>query len=711
MTIIPRYGNGSRQVEARPVAGRKINLQTSTAMFGGLEAQQNARNAEEQFRTGTALQKMGESLGKQAGSQLDKQNRARALDLEQKARQELNSFLYDPQQGILTKKGADALGSQALMSTKIDEVRQKYMGMNDPQDVKDMLGSAFSQFETSYGGIAERHAFGQLQNYEQNALDALISNSQEDIALNFLDEDKFNENLEEQFKAIEVKYAGQAPGVITAAKREAKSTSRAAQITSMINTDRPFNIIMAKKEFEAARQRGDLTFDATMKLERALNSAVPKAAATLEMDRLRSASTLEGTDGAQVFEAMIQQESGGRQLDNGAPLTSSKGAIGIAQVMPATAREIAQEMGVEFDEFKYATDADYNKMLGKAYFDKQLAEFGSPTLAAMAYNAGPGAVKDFMNGTNKTGKNPKGLKIGDPMKDEVTLDQFVAQFPFKETRDYVAKVSGYAGADGGIRTADLENSIDRLNKIHPDAGGELLAMYEAGVKRQNALQKVQKDEFENRILQFVTENNGDWTQIPASMRAEAAKLGIDVTAYKGTDDPQAVIELEGMNTEELEYADLSEYKQRLRFDTYQSYLQKQAKLQQPEERNLKKQVDSAVEYYMATQQYDTTGDSKQINARKASITQYIEGQIELYKTANNDKLPDLKMIHGYAAAWHEINSRPGYLYGRSEGILNAFDDIPETKREEIAQALISRGISPSEQTIITVYQYEQSRTK
>jgi hypothetical protein len=126
---------------------------------------------------------------------------------------------------------------------------------------------------------------------------------------------------------------------------------------------------------------------------------------------------------------MIQQESRGKQFDrNGRPLTSSAGAIGIAQVMPGTAPEAAKLAGLPFDQNRYRTDEAYNLALGKAYFEKQLRDFGDERLAAAAYNAGPGAVRSA-------------LKKGGP-------NGWINHVPL-ETRKYVRSVFGGAGTPTG----------------------------------------------------------------------------------------------------------------------------------------------------------------------------------------------------------------------------------------------------------------------
>ena len=95
-----------------------------------------------------------------------------------------------------------------------------------------------------------------------------------------------------------------------------------------------------------------------------------------------------------VFDKLLSAESGKKQVDaSGNPITSPKGAIGIAQVMPGTAPEAAKLAGLQWDENKYKYDAEYNKALGKAYLQAKIAEFdGDVAKGLAAYNAGASRV-------------------------------------------------------------------------------------------------------------------------------------------------------------------------------------------------------------------------------------------------------------------------------------------------------------------------------
>lgn len=99
-----------------------------------------------------------------------------------------------------------------------------------------------------------------------------------------------------------------------------------------------------------------------------------------------------------LFARLVQQESGWNPSAR-----SNKGAIGLAQLMPGTARLL----GVN------PHDPRQNLEGGARYLRQQYEEFGSWKLALAAYNAGPGAVQRY-------GGVP----------------------PYTETRNYVRKIWG-----------------------------------------------------------------------------------------------------------------------------------------------------------------------------------------------------------------------------------------------------------------------------
>ncbi|MEP5731924.1 MAG: transglycosylase SLT domain-containing protein [Sulfitobacter sp.] len=99
-----------------------------------------------------------------------------------------------------------------------------------------------------------------------------------------------------------------------------------------------------------------------------------------------------------LFLRLVQQESGWN-----ASAVSHAGAIGLAQLMPGTAKLLRVD----------PTDPAQNLEGGARYLKQQYRTFGTWKLALAAYNAGPGAVK-------KHGGVP----------------------PYKETRNYVKVIAG-----------------------------------------------------------------------------------------------------------------------------------------------------------------------------------------------------------------------------------------------------------------------------
>lgn len=81
-----------------------------------------------------------------------------------------------------------------------------------------------------------------------------------------------------------------------------------------------------------------------------------------------------------LFLKLVQQESGWR-----ADALSHKGAIGLAQLMPFTAKKL----GVD------PHDPAANLDGGARYLARQFSNFGSWRLALAAYNAGPEAVRKY----------------------------------------------------------------------------------------------------------------------------------------------------------------------------------------------------------------------------------------------------------------------------------------------------------------------------
>jgi soluble lytic murein transglycosylase-like protein len=101
-------------------------------------------------------------------------------------------------------------------------------------------------------------------------------------------------------------------------------------------------------------------------------------------DRIYHAARRNGVEPNLVM-AMIRTESTFQPY-----AVSRKGAVGLMQLLPATAEAVAEEMGLEWEGAHQLFEPDVNIELGTYYLRKLLDRFhGDLDLALEAYNRGP----------------------------------------------------------------------------------------------------------------------------------------------------------------------------------------------------------------------------------------------------------------------------------------------------------------------------------
>lgn len=106
---------------------------------------------------------------------------------------------------------------------------------------------------------------------------------------------------------------------------------------------------------------------------------------------------------------------------------SPVGASGLMQLMPATAQATAKKIGFPLKSPAQLLDPEVNIRLGSAYLRELLDIYnGNRVLAAAAYNAGPGRVRQWRE---RLGGAP--------------MDVWVESIPYRETRNYVQNVLVY----------------------------------------------------------------------------------------------------------------------------------------------------------------------------------------------------------------------------------------------------------------------------
>ncbi|MBV7435137.1 transglycosylase SLT domain-containing protein [Cardiobacteriaceae bacterium TAE3-ERU3] len=136
--------------------------------------------------------------------------------------------------------------------------------------------------------------------------------------------------------------------------------------------------------------------------------------------RVRALATKHALSPATIY-AIIRKESIFQPT-----IKSPAGALGLMQVMPATARDTARRYNIPYGGTSQLTNVDTNLTIGSQYLADRLREFGHLGYAAAAYNAGPHRARKWL------AEYPN-----------LPLDEWIAQIPFNETRDYVKRVLEY----------------------------------------------------------------------------------------------------------------------------------------------------------------------------------------------------------------------------------------------------------------------------
>ena len=172
-----------------------------------------------------------------------------------------------------------------------------------------------------------------------------------------------------------------------------------------------------------------------------------------------------------------------RESEFNAAVGSPVGALGLMQLMPATAEEVAISIGEPYSKIRLTSDWAYNARLGSQYLSVLEKKFGySPVMMAAGYNAGPSRPLAWMD------------ERGDPRVGEIDVIDWIEHIPFRETRNYVMRVTEsipiyearLTGKIGPIRFTDLLIGIKPIvrPRSRPAALGVTQSLSETAVSKQ-----------------------------------------------------------------------------------------------------------------------------------------------------------------------------------------------------------------------------------
>jgi soluble lytic murein transglycosylase len=477
-------------------------------------ASPNAPNlaGEQMQRAGQGLMQAGAQLGKVALDAQQQANQLRVDDAINKAKEAALKLTHDKDVGFTNQVGVNALERQsgkALADEYTDNLRDQLRSIsgtlgNDVQraafrnNTQDLVGSFY--------GNATRHEADQFKEYALSVREGTISNQVRAIGVGYSDPKVVEQSIQSIQAATydQARLLGKSAEWAEAQVLKATSNAHTTAIYAALQDGNPVYAQAYLTKYSGQMDANDI-----LRAKGVVNEQVDAQAATVVATGVmrQTAPRYVTSDADRAFNIAMGTESGYRQFDSeGKPLTSPKGAVGVAQVMPTTGPEAAKLAGLTWDENAYKNDPAYNEALGRAYFQKQLQDFGGNLPQAYAaYNAGPGATKAAVT----KAKNEGG--------------EWLAYLP-KETQDYVAKnMTSYAAGGGQYQKPSLNEVLNQVTETVGTDNPQRLKLAQEEAKRQYAAMtaevKQRDDESVATAMRVLQTNGGRFSQLPVAIRA------------------------------------------------------------------------------------------------------------------------------------------------------------------------------------------------
>ncbi|CCJ48972.1 transglycosylase SLT domain-containing protein [Bordetella parapertussis] len=458
---------------------------------------------------GRAMMAGGQQIGQVALDMQQQANQLRVDDALNKAKEAALRLTYDKDVGFTNLRGINALerpDGKPLADEYSDTLKRSIDDIagtlgNDAQRRAFALHS--NDILTSFRGQAVQHEASEYKTYALSTSEGIQSTALRDIALNWNNPDAINSAVD-RIKAETFRQAqllGKSAEWQEAQARKLTSNAHKIALMSALEQNNPTYASAYLNKYSGQMDADDI-LTVRGHITKDMDGRAGLAAATDAVGKV----PIQVSDGERAFNIAVGTESGGRQFGaHGKPLTSPKGAVGIAQVMPDTAPEAAKLAGLPWDENRYRNNAAYNRALGMAYFQKQLRDFGGDLPKAYAaYNAGPGALQSAL----------KDAKDGN----------WLALLP-KETQDYVVKnMQAYNAGQGRPARptlADIEAQLQNDPRLAGNPERLKIARVEAErqFNMQTAALKQRDDEAVVTALRGLYENGGRFSELPVSIRA------------------------------------------------------------------------------------------------------------------------------------------------------------------------------------------------
>lgn len=480
---------------------------------------------------GQTLQGAGQQVAKIVTDMQLEANQLRVDDAINRLKEEQLRLTFDPQSGFSTQRGIAALerpDGRSLADEytgKLDTTASDLSaGLgNTPQ--REAFARAAQGLRTELYGQITQHETREYTAYAVSVRDGTVGLRLQEMGTRWNDP-----AFDREEAALSIRAAVADKGRIlgwSALEVETRSLAlvSSGHKTAILAALEEGNVAFADAYLARYGKPESMTADDLLSVRGQITKEMDATVALTAVEDVYGAATpaMDPTNAGRAFNITVGAESGGRQFDtSGKPLTSSTGALGVAQVQPTTGPEAAKLAGLPWSLERLRTDENYNRTLGKAYFDHQLRTFGGDVrMAWAAYNAGPRWVKAAQ-------ARAAAAAPGTPQADwfwQLNNDGRTAANR-KQTQDYVDRNwAAYSSGEGAPRRPSLDDILGDLRKDPRLAASPArLRLAEQEATRRwtvaNAEREQRSDEAREAALRYLDTTPGaSMANLPPSTRS------------------------------------------------------------------------------------------------------------------------------------------------------------------------------------------------
>lgn len=721
MPRVPTYDN----FQATPNTLQPVRL--AAPQFQDIAGQQMQQS-------GQQMQRAGKQAGQIALNIQEQANQLRVNEALNKAKELALRLEFDNEAGFRNLKGINAIerpDGKAL--------EQEY-GETFERDISEIAASLGNDaqrqaFMANAQGMtlglrerAMRHEADEFKTHSLSVADGIQATAIREIELNWRDPGVI-QNAVTRIRAETYRQAqllGKSAEWQEAKARKLTSTAHKTALLASLEANDPAYADAYLRKF-SEQMDGDDILTVRGHVTKAMDAQVGVGVAAEVMGKL--APRIQTGDVERAFNILIGTESNGQQFDkDGKPLTSSAGAIGIAQVMPGTGPEAAKLAGLQWDENRYKNDADYNRALGMAYFQEQLRTNGGDLRKAFAaYNAGPGRLQEAIKKAEKNNQ----LAENDPA---IPMRSYVDFLP-AETKAYIAKNMREFEAGQGQNKRPTIQEIDEQLRADPRLADNparyRIAREEAErqFEQQTKAIKQRDDEAVATAMRGIIENGGRYSDLPVSIRAALPPKEVDnlisfAQKISKGDDSTSLLLYQKLTSSPGMLAQLSDneffaLRRELSEADFKHFAQERAKLSGVQggagAGSLNTEaINRAINHRLLMlkedpEPKDGSADAARIGGMRKFVNDYfLTAQREAGK-----KFTDAEVVQHIDQLFAMNTTLRGFFSNSSGVMLNMkAGDIPKGERQAIESAFKRNGVdSPTDAQILDIYWKRQLAKK